>query len=124
MGIENWPPHEERITKVMAEADKLMAPVLGKKLDAGKLRYNLLPVHATRRIVEVLTFGANKYSPDGWHHVQDAKARYTAALYRHVEAWRAGETTDPESGNHHLAHAACCVIFLLAFESGDAEAND
>jgi hypothetical protein len=32
---------------------------------------------------------------------------------RHVHAWRAGETKDPESGLHHLAHAGCCLLFML-----------
>ena len=26
------------------------------------------------------------------------------------------DTTDPESGRPHLAHAACCVLFALALE--------
>jgi hypothetical protein len=28
-------------------------------------------------------------------------------------AWKSGETLDPESGKHHLAHAMCCAMFLL-----------
>lgn len=35
---------------------------------------------------------------------------------RHLTAWWGGEKSDPESGEHHLAHLGCCVIFLLWFD--------
>jgi hypothetical protein len=38
------------------------------------------------------------------------------ALMRHMTAWWEGEATDPETGFSHLAHAACCVCYLLAYE--------
>jgi hypothetical protein len=28
-----------------------------------------------------------------------------------------GETHDPESGEHHYAHALCCIMYLLEFYS-------
>lgn len=85
----------------------------GRKYDGDKLRYDLIPPHAQAAMVDVLTFGAQKYAPDNWQLVADAKRRYFAALERHVWAWKMGEQLDPESGIHHLAHAACCVFFLL-----------
>jgi hypothetical protein len=54
-----------------------------------------------------------KYAPDGWRTVPDAKARYTAALGRHFNAWRSGEEIDPESGLPHLAHVLCNAVFLV-----------
>ena len=85
----------------------------GRKDDAGKLRYSLIPVGPLRAIAEVLDFGARKYGADNWKRVPDARARYTDALMRHVEAWRDGERRDAETGLPHLAHAACCLLFLL-----------
>jgi len=82
------------------------------KLDLGKLRYDLVPPSVIEDIAKVLTFGAAKYSANNWKQVDDP-ARYLAALYRHLEAWRAGEITDPESGLSHLAHAACNIAFLI-----------
>jgi len=35
---------------------------------------------------------------------------------RHIVAWWLGERDDPESGFHHLAHAMCCLIFLVEGE--------
>lgn len=89
---------------------------IGVKGDAGKLRYELLPPQAIEKVVKILTFGAEKYAPDNWKHVPEWKARYTAALMRHLEAYRKGELVDSESGESHLAHLLCCGIFLLEKE--------
>lgn len=92
--------------------DKLEGKALGMKFDDEKLRYDLLPPLALEETVKVLTFGARKYQPNNWQHVDDAHARYFAALQRHTWAWQQGEVVDPESGIHHLAHAMCCLMFL------------
>lgn len=84
-----------------------------QKRDSGKLRYDLIPPIAAKALAVVLTYGAKKYSVDNWRGVEDFHARYTAALYRHIEAWRSGELYDQESGIHHLAHALCNLVFLL-----------
>lgn len=83
------------------------------KADAGKPRWDLLPLTEVEQAVEVLTDGAIKYTDNGWQGVANASDRYFAALMRHVAAWRRGERTDPETGRAHLAHALCCLLFLL-----------
>ena len=88
----------------------------GRKDDAGKPEYRLLPTRGIKAIVDVLTFGAGKYAPNNWQLVPDARDRYTDALLRHIFAWLDGETHDPESGLHHLGHAGCCLLFLMHFE--------
>ena len=89
---------------------------IGRKDDLGKLRYDLLPPNALREVAKVLTYGAAKYAPNNWQAVDDAKARYAAALMRHFEAWRDGEILDPDSRLPHLAHVVCNALFLLWFE--------
>ena len=90
------------------------------KHDSGKDRWDLLPLRAVREVVRVLTFGSRKYAEWNWVTVPNARERYKAALDRHVAAWWCdGERLDPESELHHLAHAACDVLFLLALEVGD-----
>jgi hypothetical protein len=71
------------------------------------------------QVVEVLTYGARKYSPDNWKKVPDARRRYTDAGFRHFTAYASGETHDPETGKHHLAHAICCMLYLVAFDLGE-----
>jgi hypothetical protein len=44
-----------------------------------------------------------------WH-------RPFSAAMRHLWAWWKGEQADPETGLPHLAHAACCLMFLMAYE--------
>jgi hypothetical protein len=84
----------------------------GRKFDDGKLEYGLLPPLALKAVVDVLTFGAQKYERDNWKYVEDSKRRYFDAMQRHLWAWKEGEINDPESGRHHLAHAMCCLMFL------------
>lgn len=92
----------------------------GRKFDGDKTRWDLVQPLAMQEYAQVMTYGARKYEPDNWRKVPDAKKRYFAALLRHVWSWWLGETHDPESGYHHLAHAMCCVAFLLEpeLESG------
>lgn len=86
----------------------------GVKHDAGKLRPGLIPVECIKAVAEVLTFGADKYSPNGWKDVEPEK--YIEALWRHYIAWKIGEKNDEESGLSHAAHFATNAIFLLWFE--------
>jgi hypothetical protein len=85
----------------------------GMKYDNGKLRWDLLPIEEVEKVVDILTFGAQKYADNNWQNVDNANERYYAALMRHLTAWRKGEKIDPESGREHLAHVACNIVFLM-----------
>ena len=104
-------------------SDKDMSAVLqsvqGFKHDDNKERWDLLPVSSIRAVVKVLTYGAKKYGGNNWRKVDDAKNRYYAALLRHITAWREGEAYDPETGEAHLAHAMCNLIFLMEGDYND-----
>lgn len=88
----------------------------GMKFDDGKRDFTLLPWDSVENIVEVLEFGAKKYSRDNWRYVDDAKHRYTKAALRHMIAYTKGEIDDPESGMPHLAHLGCCILFLMELD--------
>lgn len=88
----------------------------GVKLDAGKPKWSLLPFRELKEVVEILTFGAEKYAPNNWQKV-DPPSRYTDACLRHLTAWVQGEKKDAESGKSHLAHAVCCLLFLMWFDN-------
>ena len=88
----------------------------GVKHDSGKPRWTLLPMGAVSRVVDVLTFGAKKYSPDNWQKIEGGHERYLDAAFRHLTAYTRGERNDPESGIHHLAHVVCCLLFLMWFD--------
>lgn len=88
----------------------------GRKLDGGKAIMGAIPPDAELAVARVLTFGAEKYARDNWRKVADMDVRYMDAALRHLNAHRRGELADPESGESHLAHAACCIMFLLQIE--------
>lgn len=95
----------------------------GLKFDAGKIRLDLLPVIPLEEIGKVLTFGAKKYSERNWEKGFSWSRPYGAAL-RHIFAFWRGEKYDPETGLHHLAHAACCILFLLEFDLASGAGKD
>ena len=97
--------------------------MIGVKHDGDKLRWGLIPWDALTEVVKVLMLGAKKYSPDNWKHVEDHERRYFEACIRHVTAWWSGEKKDPETGCNHLAHAVCCLLFLIARETIKEKVN-
>lgn len=86
---------------------------IGQKLDKDKPDYSLIPPLALDEVVKVLTFGANKYDRHNWKNLENSENRYFAAAQRHVWATQRGEILDQESGLSHLAHAICCLMFML-----------
>jgi hypothetical protein len=88
----------------------------GVKHDAGKVQWQFLPFGEVEDVARVTDFGARKYAPDNWKHVPNAKERYFSAAMRHLVAWRTKEKNDPETGHSHLAHACCCLLFLMWFD--------
>jgi len=95
----------------------------GVKYDAGKPRYDLIPPELLEETAIVLTYGAVKYSERNWEKGM-AWHRPFGALMRHMWAWWRGESVDPETGFSHLAHAACCIAFLIAYERRRIGADD
>lgn len=94
-----------------------------RKDDQEKLPWHLLPPDAVEGIIAVLQFGATKYGERNWEKGM-AWSRPFSALMRHMWAWWRGETHDPETGITHLAHAGCCLLFLLAYENRGVGTDD
>lgn len=88
------------------------------KYDDGKPDMSLLPPVAIVEISKVWSFGSQKYADFNWQHGFKWRRPIAAAL-RHIFAWLSGQSTDPESGLPHLAHAACCLMMVIHFEATD-----
>lgn len=86
----------------------------GRKDDAGKLPWHLLPFDAIRGTLTVLDYGQRKYAPRNWEHGMDWDRPFAAAM-RHLSDWYDGADLDPETGLSHLDHALCCILFLSAY---------
>jgi hypothetical protein len=88
---------------------------------AGALKtpLSLIPPYAMEQTAWVHKLGSDKYGPYNWRETGVCASTYVNAILRHLNAWRDGETLDPESGISHLAHVACsCNILLDADHCG------
>lgn len=106
-------PFDPQYELMFSESDD---GTIGQKFDSGKLRHSLLPSGVITEVLKVLEFGARKYKENNWQHVTNGRDRYYDAALRHITAWREGELEDSETGVNHLAHAICCLMFLLWFD--------
>lgn len=96
---------------------------VGIKHDDGKLPLGLIPPEALLAEAAVLRHGASKYGPHNWRK-GIAYSRIIDAALRHITAWIGGEDLDAESGLPHLAHARCCLGFLIAYEVSGPRNDD
>ena len=99
-----------------------MSTESGVKLDQGKNRLGLVLggfAPALEEVGKIGTFGANKYTPDGWKEVENGYERYKDALYRHLLRHEAGEELDPESGLPHLAHMAWNALAIITISKSE-----
>jgi len=95
----------------------------GKKFDAEKTDMSLLSSIAMYKIAEIMTFGKKKYSANNWRG-GIVYSRLIGAALRHIFSWLGGESLDPETGKSHLAHASCCLMMLLEFETTRPDLDD
>lgn len=112
----------------MSEHDPhgLDAHTPGAKLDAGKIRPELIFrgfSRALSAVAAVGTYGANKYTDDGWQSVPNGIRRYADARYRHQLKRHTGESHDPDTHLLHLAHEAWNVLAELELHLRDAHAQ-
>jgi hypothetical protein len=116
-------PDNVQVPQETLEAIKKQFTGTALKFDDGKLPLHLLSTEAMNQTAAVLQFGADKYAAHNWRK-GFVWSRPLAAAMRHITAFNAGEDKDPESGLSHLAHAACCIMFLLEFEKTHKELDD
>lgn len=86
----------------------------GIRYDQGKLRYDLVNPLAHEGMVDILTFGAQKYASRNWEKGM-AWSKVIASLKRHLACIEKGEDYDKESGRLHADHVACNAHFLSAY---------
>ncbi len=74
-------------------------------------RWDLLPFEPIEKVVEILTYGANKYEANNWQKVDSG--RYVSALIRHLlDDYVKKEDCDKESGLLHTSHMHCNAMFI------------
>ncbi len=99
----------------------------GAKLDAGKNRLGLMLMGfaaALEEVGKVGTYGASKYSPNGWESVPDGVERYTDAMFQHLFAEKTEGPRDAATGFLHAAHAAWNALARLELMIRDCHGSD
>lgn len=93
--------------------------IIGTKNDTGKRQWWFIKlfVNQFQEVIDILDMGNKKYpcvTGDNWKYVENAEERYQNAIMRHlVDGYFAGESTDSESGKHHLSHVITNCLFLI-----------
>jgi hypothetical protein len=96
----------------------------GAKLDLGKPDCALVFDNFNLALLEVAkvgTFGALKYTPNGWRQVTNGHSRYRSAAYRHLLA---GQFRDLDSGLPHLAHTAWNALAALQLKLTELSSDE
>jgi len=107
----------------VAKTSLKIAPDTGVKHDVGKAPLSLVPYRALHAEAMVMAFGAQKYAPHNWRK-GIAWSRVIDAGMRHLHAFADGEDLDAETGLNHLAHARCCLAFLIEYANTHPELDD
>jgi hypothetical protein len=117
-------PREPEVSSIDTLAETV-APPAGLPDGNPKTRFGvakppiaLIPGPALIHMADAFRDGAKKYGPANWRIDPVTTSTYVNAALRHILAYYDGETNAPDSGVHHLGHAAGCLAILL-----DAEAQ-
>lgn len=81
--------------------------------DDGKPPLANLPPEGLRAVARVQAYGHRKYKDFNNYRKGMEASRQVSCIIRHLMAYMDGEDLDPESKEHHVAHAACRCMFLL-----------
>jgi len=95
----------------------------GLKFDTLKARTDLISPFALMELALVYTYGAEKYEERNMDKGM-RWSRLIGALERHVQAFKAGECVDPESGLYHIAQAMWCCATLIDYIKFYPELDD
>lgn len=93
------------------------------RYNADKNRLELIPPEWPEGLAAVLTFGAKKYEDNLWRRGMKFSACLGSSL-RHIYKWARGEENDPETGIHHLLHAAVNLLFLYTYQLDKVGTDD
>lgn len=103
-----------------APLTRLSPPDTNPKTRFGMAKPPLGLIPGSARVVLSQAFadGVAKYGPANWRVDPVSASTYINAAERHLASWYDGEEAAQDSGVHHLAHAAACLLILI-----DAQMN-
>jgi hypothetical protein len=87
------------------------------KNDSRKNRLELIEPEFIKGLGRIVSFGAEKYSARNWQKADPEDVeRIKGAMLRHIMDYLSGDKIDMETGESHLYHAACNIMFLDYFD--------
>ncbi len=93
--------------------------------DSGKPQMSLLDplfLNACATVLTQATVGG-KYAPHNWRNGIEVSRLLNSCL-RHINEFADCRDIDPESGQPHIAHAACNLMFILRMLKDRPELDD
>lgn len=96
----------------------------GARKSGGKVAFSLLPLHLLAGAARVLMGGTLKYRSWNWAKGMPWSECFNCTLRHLLAWWYLGEDQDAESGEHHLDHVLCNLLFLRHYELSYPEGDD
>ena len=92
--------------------------------NTGKVSVSLVPFHLLAGCARVLMWGSKKYAPWNWAKGGQWSTPMDCLLRHLFKWWFCGEEVDKESGEHHLDHAMCNLLFLIHYNKTHLDGDD
>jgi len=94
---------------------RVIDPRTGGEKGSKLQRFDLVPPEASWALAEVYGAGTKKYADRNWEKGY-AWGLSIAALERHLNLWKRGESIDAETGCYHLMQVCWHAFALFIFE--------
>ena len=95
----------------------------GARKNGGKVMYSLIPMHLLAGVARVLMGGIQKYKSWNWAKGMPWSVCFDCTIRHLNKWWYMREENDEESGQHHIDHAICNLLFIrhyiLTYKEGD-----
>ena len=99
----------------------------GLRFDDEKDKFSCIPLKlirgAARILYKVTIRKTNPYPMWNWAAGMLWSKPYDC-LMRHMDDWYCGEDIDPDTGESHLDHALCNLLFLIHYRDAYKEGDD
>jgi hypothetical protein len=110
------PPLVDPTVKITTKSEvRVTDPLTGGQKNTKPQRFDLIPPEVMWKVAEHYGKGCEKYSDRNWEKGYKWGLS-VAALERHLNLWKQGESIDEETGSNHLIAVIWHAIALFIFE--------
>ena len=81
------------------------------RYNTGKIKWSYIHWPSIEELAKVLEYGATKYTKDNWKKGLPV-SEISDSLLRHLFSFLDGEDIDKESGESHIGHMMCNLMFM------------